>query len=126
MIIDSRDLTFNIPSEKMESIRSRAEEILSRRLNKVKVVASLVGLLQSVRLATGPIVGVMTRSLYCAINDAKSWSSFVKLDDLAREELKWWSQNIEKVAKYPIQGSISSVPAGIRVASDSSGVGLFS
>ena len=126
LIIDSRDLTFNIPSEKMESIRSRAEEMLRRRLNKVKVVASLVGLLQSVRLATGPIVGVMTRSLYFAINDAKSWSSFVKLDDLAREELKWWSQNIEKVSKYPIQGSITSVPAGIRVASDSSGVGLFS
>ena len=48
MIIDSHDLTFNIPGEKIVSIWSRAEEMLRRRLNKVKVVASFVGLLPCV------------------------------------------------------------------------------
>lgn len=126
LVIDSRDLTFNIPEDKLESIQSKAGEMLKRKMNKVRIIASFVGLLQSVRLATGPIVSVMTRSLYYAINNAKSWNSFVKLDDLAREELQWWLENVRKVSKYPIQGSLSSIPASIKVASDSSGVGLFS
>ena len=81
LVIDSRDLTFNIPEDKLESIQSKAGEMLKRKMNKVRIIASFVGLLQSVRLATGPIVSVMTRSLYYAINNAKSWNSFVKLDD---------------------------------------------
>ena len=71
--------------------RVRANEILNRKFNKVRVLASFVGLLQSVRLATGPIVSVMTRSIYHLISNAKRWESFVRLDDLARKEVEWWA-----------------------------------
>ena len=124
--IDSRDLTFNIPGDKLESIKARARQILGRKFNKVRVLASFVGVLQSVRLATGPIVSVMTRSLYSAIDKAKRWDSFVRLDGLALEEVLWWGKNIRNVSKYPFSGSVSAIPASINIASDSSAVGLFS
>ena len=124
--IDSRDMTFNIPSDKLESIISRANEILKRRFNKVRNLASFVGLLQSVRLATGPIVSVMTRSVYYLITGARRWDSFIRLDELAKQEIQWWATNVVHVAKYPISGCLTAIPTSIKTASDSSGVGLFS
>ena len=93
LVLDSRDLTFNIPEDKLLKIESKAMEILKRKTNKVRILASFVGLLQSVRLATGPIVSVMTRSLYHSINQARRWESFIKLDDLAMLEVEWWMNN---------------------------------
>ena len=124
--IDSRDLTFNIPEDKLQKIEARATELLKRKFNKVQSLASFVGLLQSVRLATGPIVSVMTRSLYHVINGAKNWCSFVRLDDLAKFEVSWWQQNIRSVSKFPMSKDLTTIPASCKIASDGSGVGHFS
>ena len=70
LVLDSRDLTFNILEDKLIQIEARAKEILRRKFNKVRILAGFVGFLQSVRHATGPIVSVMTRSLYFVINNA--------------------------------------------------------
>ena len=43
--IDSRDLTFNIPEDKLQKIEARATELLKRKFNKVQSLASFVGLL---------------------------------------------------------------------------------
>ena len=125
--IDTRDLTFNIPEEKILKIISRCKGLLSRKWLKVKQVASLVGLLHSVSRATGPIVSVLTRSLYSVVNSAKRWDSYVRLGQFAIEEVEWWLYNIRTVSKFPINGKLSSVPASYRaeVASDGSGVGYF-
>ena len=124
--IDSRDMTFNIPEDKLIVIEEKAREILKRKFNKVRILASFVGLLQSIRKASGPIVSVMTRSLYFAINNAKRWESFVRIDDLAKTEVKWWLENVRKVKKFPISDSLSSVATGIKVASDGSSIGFYS
>ena len=125
--LDTRDLTFNIPMDKIENIEGRAKELLRRKFNKVRVLASFIGMLQSVRLATGPIVSVMTRSLYYLVNNAKRWESFVRFDELARKELQWWLENIREVAKFPMSGSLTTVAAKYEaeVASDGSGIGYF-
>lgn len=124
--IDSRDYTFNIPEDKLLIITARLQEIATRKRLKVRMVARLVGTLQAVRRATGPIVSVMTRSLYEVVNRAKSWHSWVELDSLARFEVGWWMDNIREVAKYPISSSLSTTPVSYEVASDASGVGHYS
>ena len=126
LVLDSSDLTFNIPEDKLLKIESKSMEILKRKTNKVRILASFVGLLQSVRLATGPIVSVMTRSLYHSINQARRWESFIKLDDLAILEVEWWMNNVRSVAKYPMKKDLSAVPAVVKTASDGSGIGYFS
>ena len=123
--LDSRDLTFNIPEDKLQKIESKATELLKRKFNKVQSIASFVGLLQSVRLATGPIVSILTRSLYHLINCARNWCSFVRFDDLAKFEVSWWQQNIRSVCKFPMSRDLSAIPASCKIASDGSGVGYF-
>ena len=125
LIIDSRDLTFNIPESKVQDIKSLIAEVRARSRVKVKLVARLVGKLQAVRLATGPIVAVLTRSLYVAVAAAKTWKSWIVLTDLAKFELSWWESNLEHVTKFPIDGKLSTEAVSFEVASDASGIGHF-
>ena len=125
LIIDSRDLTFNIPDCKIQDIKSLIAEVRARKRVKVKLVARLVGKLQAVRLATGPIVAVLTRSLYVAVAAAKSWKSWIKLTEMAKFELQWWQENLQLVAKFPIDGKLSTEPVSYEVASDASGIGHY-
>ena len=125
LVIDSRDMTFNIPKDKIDKIQDMISEVRARSRVHVKALAKLVGMLQSVRLATGPIVAVLTRSLYHVVDEAPRWSSYVQLSDLARTELEWWKENLEKVSKYPITESSSTTPVNYETASDASGVGSF-
>ena len=117
-------MTFNIPEDKIEKIVQLAKKVLKMRKVKVRLVASLVGLLQSVRLATGPIVSVMTRSLYVAVDTASSWSSWISLDHLSAFEVGWWLENIVSVRKFPIPGSFTTTTYE-EVAGDASGVGHY-
>ena len=123
LIIDSRDMSFNIPEGKIQDIKSVIAEIRARRRVKVKLVARLVVKLQAVRLATGPIVAVLTRSLYMAVSEAKSWKSWIELGELAKFELGWWEEHLSQVAKFPFSGLLSTKPVIYEVASDASGVG---
>ena len=97
--VGSRDMTFNIPDLKMTRVVHWAEDLLQLDMVSVKSLAGFVGLLQSLRKATGPIVSVMTRSLYREIVKARSWSSFCKLTELAHFELSWWKDNIQFLSK---------------------------
>ena len=126
LVIDSRDMTFNIHKEKQDTIISRIREIKGRRKVKVKAVARVVGTLQSVGRATGPIVRIMTRSLYQEVSKAKTWSSFVTLGAAAEEELTWWEKNLKSVSKYPILSSMSAREVCSEAASDASDLGFYS
>jgi len=102
LVIDSLTMQFEIPPEKLVRLLEGAKFLLKARRFKVKALASWVGLLQSVRLAVGPLVSLMCRSLYDVIKSAQYWSSFVKLTNLARFQLEWWVENLEELNGYPI------------------------
>ena len=70
LVINSLDMIFEIPADKMLRLLEGAKVLLSARRFLVKTLASWVGLLQSVRLALGPVVSIMCRSLYDSIKPA--------------------------------------------------------
>ena len=125
LMVDSRDMTFAIPEDKLVRIIEDCGSLLRGKWVKVRKVASVVGLIQFVRRATGPIVGVMTRSLNHAVQSAYRWESWVRLDELARFELQWWRSNVRGVSKYPISGKLSTTVVAEEVASDGSALGHF-
>ena len=127
LIIDSTDMTFNIPDEKVKELENMLEKVkgYKNRGHPVRDLAKLVGKIQSLRLATGPIVSVLTRSLYAIISAAKTWGSWVKLDDLALFEVNWWLKNLKHTKKFPISVSLSTTVAQFKVASDASDIGHY-
>ena len=88
-------------------------------------MASWVGLLQSVRLAIGPIVSIMCRSIYDCIKSARYWSSYIQLTDLARFQLQWWLDNLPSLNGYPICQEPSIVKFEFSVDGDASDRGFF-
>ena len=126
LIVDSRDLTFSVPEDKLVRIVEDCGSLLRGKWVKIRKVASVVGLIQSVRRATGPIVAVLTRSLNHAVQCAARWESWVRLDELARFELQWWKSNVRSVSRYPISGKMSVTSVEVEeVASDGSAIGHF-
>ena len=118
-------MIFEIPPDKMLRLLEGVKILLSARRFLVKTLASWVGLLQSVRLAIGPIVSIMCHSIYDCIKSAKYWSSYIKLTDLARFQLQWWLDNLPSLNGYPICQEPSIVKFEFSVAGDASDRGFF-
>ena len=102
--IDSRDLSYNIPEDKLREIKLKLKKLQSFGYHQVHVkqLAKVVGTLQSLRLATGPLIAVMTRSLYRTIVTADSWNSYVSMDVLSQNKVTWWYEHIRILNKYTI------------------------
>ena len=113
-------MTFEIPKPKFEFILVEALYFLETRVFPVKRLASWVGKLQSLRLAIGPIVSIMCKSLYFLISCAFSWSSYVKLDTNSNVEITWWRDNLKYFSTYPIIIDFTTVKVDTSVSSDAS------
>ena len=64
LLVNTVKMTFRIPEDKLVKLRDALDQVASRRRILVKVLARLLGLLQSVRLATGPLVQVFWFECY--------------------------------------------------------------
>ena len=95
-------MTFEIPSEKLARLLEGGKFLLLCRRVHVKDLASWVGLLQSVRLAVGPIVSLMCHFIYDDIKGARSWQTYLKLTDKCEFELRWWMSSLSALNSYPI------------------------
>ena len=118
-------MTFEIPVVKFEFIITEAEFFLTTKFFPVRQLASWVGKLQSLRLAIGPIVSIMCKSLYFLISSAFSWSSFIKLDKNSDVEVTWWRDNLKYFSTYPIIIDNTTVKVDASISSDASGSGYF-
>ena len=118
-------MKFEIPQDKMTRLIEKAKYLLSLRRVLVKDVASWVGLLQSCRLAIGPVVSIMCRSLYDCIKNAKTWFSRIVLSPLSVSQIQWWVENLPQFSEYPICKKPTIVSFEFSVASDASDRGFF-
>ena len=125
LIIDSVSMRFEIPPQKLEHILSLGKEILSLRRVNVKMLASWVGSVQACRLAIGPIISILCRSLYDEIKNAKTWHSWIDLSIPALMSLRWWVENLSKYSSYPIIEDPTIIRCDFSLAGDASDKGCF-
>ena len=71
--------------------------MLSLRFVNAKVLASVAGQLNSMFLAFGNIVHLMSRAMYTQISAQNSWFSNVRLEDSVVEELVFWQSNLDNL-----------------------------
>ena len=125
LMVNSVPMTFSIPDTKYELIVSDAVNFLNSKRFIVRDLASWVGKLQSLRLAIGPIISIMCKSLYKIISLAPFWTSYIKLDKHSVYEVEWWRDNLKHFSSYPIILDNTSVHVDCRISSDASGSGFF-
>ena len=125
LMVNSVPMTFSIPDTKYELIVSDTVKFLNSKRFIVRDLASWVGKLQSLRLAIGPIISIMCKSLYKIISLAPFWTSYIKLDKYSVYEVEWWRDNLKHFSSYPIIIDNTSVHVDCKISSDASGSGYF-
>ena len=111
---------FGIPQEKLDRLLEGGGILSSSRRVHVKHLAAWVGLLQSVRLAVGPLVSLMCRSIYDDISNARSWSTVLKLSTKCRHQVDWWVRNLSSLTGYPISKESTITAFEFALAGDAS------
>ena len=119
-------MQFEILKDKLDRLLEGGEILLSSCRVHVRNLASWVGLLQSVRLAVGPLISLMCWSIYDDISNARSWSTVLQLSSKGRFQIDWWVKNLSSLNGYPITKESSITAFEFALASDASDKGFFS
>ena len=104
--------------------------VLSMEILPVRLLASVLGLLNSFSRALGQVVRLMTRSLYACLKPAYNkeelgWDSDTFLSEEAKKELVFWIGNISNLNGFAISPKFPSITTCRVNAGDASGVGLY-
>ena len=123
LIIDTSRGLFVVPDEKAARLRRQAHNLMmTARSSKGRVparkIASFCGLAQSVGLAVRP-ARFFLQALYMCLRTKCTWSSWVRVDTQAMEDLRWWSLLCDRWNGR----AIWRPPAAIQLATDSSDFG---
>ena len=117
-------MTFTIPPEKVSKLRFKIATALQSKSITARLLASITGTLNSMHLAVGPLVRLMTRSMYAQIALATSWDSYLRLDSCSKGELLFWSETYDFETGYTFKFRPVTAKVVFTDASDS-GYGGF-
>ena len=82
-----------VPLAKTSKFQESISRIFALRFVNVKDLASVAGQLNSMFLAIGNIVHLMSSAMYAQISTQNSWFSNFHLEDSVVEELVFWQSN---------------------------------
>ena len=109
--------------KKLENLIELIETALQSRALPVRTLAKITGSLISLHLAFGDIVFLKSKRCQKVIADGEDWNRFVKPDEHAKDELKFWLSYLIPNNGMPI---LTPIAAAAISYSDASGVGVAS
>ena len=115
------DFSFNfitVPLPKITNLQESISRILALGFVNAKDLASVAGQLNSMFLAIGNIVRLMSRAMYSQITAQNSWYSNFCLEDSVVEELVFWQSNLDHLNGRRIWFKPSAVGIAYSDASD--------
>ena len=108
----------NVPRPKITKLQESISRIFAQRFVNAKDLASVAGQLNSMFLAIGNIVRLMSRAMYAQISAQNSWFSNFYLEDSVVEELVFWQSNLDHLNVRRIWFKSSAVRVAFSDASD--------
>lgn len=104
-VINSKEMSVKLTDKRKDSLLNFCTEIASKRFNKIRDVARLIGLMVSSFPAV-PLGPLHYRQLELeksiALKSSKNnWDNYMKLSEKALDEIKWWKLNTAE-SKQPI------------------------
>ena len=107
-----------VPLPKITKLQESISRILALRFVKAKDLASVAGQLNSMCLAIGNIVRLLSRAMYSQISAQNCWFSNFYLEDSVVEELVFWQSNLDHLNGRRIWFKSSAVRVAYSDASD--------
>ena len=98
-----------IPQAKLSGLCIQLQQAVQQGKLHAKYLASIVGKIISMSLATGSVSRLMTRSLYGLLNTRQAWCDMLTVSPEAMAELKFWLHEIERFNGQDIWPSPSAV-----------------
>ena len=106
LLLDSRSLTFSVPTSKMSKLLSTIQDIVHDHAHskpiQARSLARITGQLISMSLALGPVTRLMTRAMYRSIESRASWCDSIVISDSVITELTFWQSNFELMNGFSI------------------------
>lgn len=94
--------TFRVPQRRVESLQQALRGIVGGGLTtSARSLSHLIGFLESMSLALGPVVRLWIRGLYREILQAPSGDRVFLLSTEAQEEILFWTENVDN-SGYPM------------------------
>ena len=121
-IINSREMTFRIPTARVKQIKNDTKRILQKEQVTVRELAHIVGVLASTRLAVLPAplhYRALQRQKNEGLHHHLSYESMVTLSSQSREDLQWWINHLSRNNGRPIH----HLPPNMVIESDASDTG---
>lgn len=107
-----------VPLPKITKLQESISRILAQRFVNAKDLASVAGQLNSMFLAIGNIVRLMSRAMYAQISAQNSWFSNCYLNESVVEELVFWQSNLDHLNGRRIWFKSSAVRVAFLDAND--------
>ena len=95
--IDSSESSLYVPEDKVKSILTLINKMLTNRVTTARRLASLTGKIISTSIVLGSITNMMLRNCHRTIVSRTSWDSYFKLDEQSIEEIKFWEENFQNL-----------------------------
>ena len=99
IVLDTNRGVISVTHKRISKLKTSIVSIPQGHCSHVKVrdLASVVGQIISLTPCVGNVTRIMTRSLYAVVDQGVSWSSTIELTREARDELKFWNQNVDSL-----------------------------
>ena len=100
VIIDTRKMSFTVPTEKIKKLKAEIEHTIDSPTCTPKLLARVAGQLAAMQVAIGPLVRLFTRSLYAQIAKSTSWYDYIRPSQKTVDEMRFWLRSIDDVNGY--------------------------
>ena len=93
-IIDTREMVFIAPPEKIEVLKNMIKEYTSRKIATPKELSRIAGRIISLAPAIGSLTRLFTRHMYKFIETRTHWYEQKSIPMGVKEELRFWERNL--------------------------------
>ena len=103
LVINTITMSFHIPERKVEKLKSLLSSAIGDASSSYRELARIAGSIISVVLAVGPILRLLTRQMYLAIESRSAWDHTLRFSPALLEELRFWYHNIDSFNGYSLR-----------------------
>ena len=93
-ILNAQNNFIQVPEEKLKRIQNKIVTCLTAKKLSARQMAQLVGKINSLYIALGNIVFVLTKNCQRWLSSSSAWDKKAKLDHDSRLELEFWKENL--------------------------------